>query len=330
MRKLYLQLFADGAAGAGPGAGASGTPGPAGTNATTAPGVTPSAAGMEFKTRTGRKVTVPMPGAEQTKTAPAQPAQGQKQPDGQTSPAASTKPTFDELIKADPDYQKAHGDKVSEAVRLRLKNSKDAEAKLDKLTPALEALFKKNGLEDGDIDGLVNKITDDDSLYEDEALQRGIPVDTLKQMKKLEGEKANLQKMQSERMQEETIQKHFQTLVEQSDQVKQMYPGFDLQTELQNPEFFELTRPEVRIPVLKAYQLVHQNEIIGGAMQFTAQKTAEKLSNAMASGSYRPSENGLSQNANAPSLTDNPHNWSKDRVNKAIELVKRGRSPYEA
>ncbi|MFA5382188.1 MAG: hypothetical protein WC356_03410 [Candidatus Micrarchaeia archaeon] len=327
MMKLVLQLFADGAAG-NAGAGPAGADG-AGAAGNAAAGVKgPSAAGMEFKSRTGRKYSVPTPGAEQTKTAPAQPAQGQKPPEGQTSPAASTKPTFEELIKGD--YKDDFGKATSAIVKERLKNSKEAEEKLNKLTPALEALFQKHGLKDGDIEGLVNKITDDDSLYEDEALQKGIPVQTLKEMKKLQGEKANLDKMQAERMQEAQIQKHFQTLVEQSEQVKQMYPGFDLQAELKNPEFFELTRPEVRIPVMKAYQLVHQDEIIGGAMQFTAQKTAEKLSNAMSAGAFRPSENGLSQNSNAPNLTDDPHNWAPDRMRKAMDLVKRGRSPFEA
>ena len=326
MMKLVLQLFADGAAG-NAGAGPAGADG-AGAAGNAAAGVTPSAAGMEFKSRTGRKYSVPTPGAEQTKTAPAQPAQAQKTPEGQTSPAASTKPTFEELIKGD--YKDDFGKVTSAIVKERLKNSKEAEEKLNKLTPALEALFQKHGLQDGDIEGLVNKITDDDSLYEDEALQKGIPVQTLKEMKKLQSEKANLDKMQAERMQEAQIQKHFQTLVEQSEQVKQMYPGFDLQAELKNPEFFELTRPEVRIPVMKAYQLVHQDEIIGGAMQFTAKKTAEKLSQSMASGSFRPSENGLSQNSNAPNLTDDPHNWAPDRMRKAMDLVKRGRSPFEA
>jgi hypothetical protein len=114
---------------------------------------------MEFKTRTGRRVSVDM----QAAYAPQESQQESPQAEGQSPPAA-TKPTFEELIKGE--YKDDFGKHVSSIVQDRLKNSKQAEETLGKLTPALEALFKKNGIADGDIDGLVKKITDDDSLYE--------------------------------------------------------------------------------------------------------------------------------------------------------------------
>ena len=52
-------------------------------------------------------------------------------------------------------------------------------------------------------------------------------------------------------------------------------------TEMQNPEFARLTAPGVNVDALTAYRVVHQNEIAGAEMQFAAQKSAERIANAV-------------------------------------------------
>ncbi len=312
----------------GAGAGAPAAAAPAAGTSTT--GVGPADAALEFKSRAGRKVTVNLGGAQQAggeQPQAVQQIQAQQAEAKRQTPPAKERPSFDELVKGD--YKEDFGKAVSAIVQDRLKHAKQAAETLEKLTPALEALLQKHGLKEGDYEGLVAKITDDDALYEDEALQRGIPVDTLKQMKKLEADKAQLQRMQAERMQEAQVQKHFQNLVTQGDALKQMYPGFDLNTELQNPRFFELTKPGVGVDVRTAYEVVHRDEIIGGAMQYTAQQTAQKLSSAMASGANRPSENGLSSSAGPINLnTDFRRMATEDRASfdKLVQAIKRGRA----
>jgi hypothetical protein len=155
-------------------------------------------------------------------------------------------------------------------------------------------------------------------------------VDTLKEMKALESEKAVLQRMQAERMQEQALQNHFQRLVEQGEQVKQMYPGFDLRAEMQNPQFVELTRPGVNVDVMTAYRVVHNDEIVGGAMQVSAQKTAEKLSNAMRANASRPTENGLFTASKSVNMQEDPKTWSKDRYQRALAIAKKGGNPFTA
>lgn len=326
MMDLVVKRYSpDGGAGAGapavaaPAAGASAT------------GERPADAALEFKSRAGRKVTVNLGGAQQaageTPKAVQQIQAQQAEAKGQTPPADARKP-FDELVKGE--YKDDFGKAVSAIVQDRLKHAKQAAETLDKLTPALETLLQKHGLKEGDYEGLVAKIIDDDALYEDEALQRGIPVDTLKQMKKLEADKAALQRMQAERMQEAQVQKHFQNLVTQGDALRQIYPGFDLNTELQNPRFFELTKPGVNVDVRTAYEVVHRDEIIGGAMQYTAEQTAQKLSSAMASGANRPSENGLSSSAGPVNLnTDFRKLAMEDRAgfDRLVQAMKRGKTP---
>ena len=83
--------------------------------------------------------------------------------------------------------------------------------------------------------------------------------------------------------------------------MKKVFPNFDLRTELSNPAFARMTSPNVGISVEDAYYAVHRNEIQTAAMQVTAQKTAEKISNAIQSGSRRPDESGAS--SQAPSVS---------------------------
>ena len=83
--------------------------------------------------------------------------------------------------------------------------------------------------------------------------------------------------------------------------MKKVFPNFDLRRELQNPAFARMTSPNVGISVEDAYYAVHRNEIQTAAMQATAQKTAQKISNSIQAGAKRPSEAGAS--GQAPSVT---------------------------
>jgi hypothetical protein len=195
---------------------------------------------------------------------------------------------------------------------------------LNKLQPALEALITKHGLESGDLDGLVKKITDDDSLYEDEALERGIPVETLKEMKALERQSKEYQRMQAENQQRQLMQAHFQKLSEQANEARQLYPGIDLRQELANPTFARLTHPSVGIDVRTAYEIAHRDEIQPRAMAAVAQQTQQKMSASVQAGASRVSENGLKPSGGAVSLSDDPRNWSRAERQKIAERARRG------
>ena len=190
--------------------------------------------------------------------------------------------SWDEIMK-DPEYNK----QMQAVVQSRLKTAKGAEEALSKMTPALEVLARKYDLDPAnmDYDALAKKINDDDSYYEEKALEMGVSVETAKKVDQME-RNTERQKAQQERtLQEQKIQQHFIKLEQQSEEMKKVFPNFDLRKELQNPAFARMTSPNVGISVEDAYYAVHRNEIQTAAMQVTAKKTAEKISNAIASGS---------------------------------------------
>ena len=200
---------------------------------------------------------------------PAQP--GQQVAAAETQ--AQRRMSWDE-IKADPEYSK----EMQNMVQQRLKKSKAAEENLSKLTPALEIMAKAYGLdpENPDYDALTKAVTEDTRLQ-------------------------GKQPEESPQAREQVLQQHYQSLLRQSRDLQKKYPGFDLRQELKNPVFVRLTAPHVGISAEDAYYTVHRGEISKAAVRMAAQKAAQRISNAIHSGSSRPQENGTS--AHAPSVT---------------------------
>lgn len=209
------------------------------------------------------------------------------------------------------------------AIKERLKNSKQAEQVLEKLAPMLDNMQKKYGVQDGDIDGLMAKYQDDDALYEEEAMERGIDVGTMKQIKQLENRLAAEQRINEQSIQERQAQEHVMNLVRQGEQLKQLYPNFDLAAEMQNPEFRRLTGPGVNIDVKTAYQVIHANELQSQYVQAGAQQAAQKLAQSRSANRRRPSENA-SRSPAGQTLSQDYSKWGKDQFDEYKRRAERG------
>ena len=231
-------------------------------------------------------------------------AQEKAQPEQQVAAATKTEeanPTrmsWDEIM-ADPEYNK----QMQSVVQSRLKSAKTAEDNLAKLVPALELLARKHNLDidNIDYDALAKAISDDSEYYEDKALERGVSVEEAKIADQQERDNARRWRQERQTLEQQKIQQHIQKLEQQGEALKKTFPNFDLRTELQNPAFARMTAPNVGISVEDAYYAVHRNEIQTAAMQVTAQKVAQQISNSIQSGQRRPDENGTS--GQAPSVT---------------------------
>ena len=273
---LDLQLFAEGgSAGAGTGDG--------GTGAEGAKGVTATAAVSQNKG---------------VKSNPLADVKYGIQPTEKASPAAEVveNPTedrnakFEALIKGE--YKDLYDARVQDTVQKRLKGSKETVEKYEALAPTLEVLAKKYGVDPADIVALNKAIEEDDSYYEQEALEKGLTVEQLKEVHKMEKENAELRKMMEERERKEQADKTYSRWMEQAKETKANFPSFDMKTEMQNPDFRELLNSNVDVQT--AYKVIHMDEIFSGAMQYTAKQVEQKLTNKIIAGGARPSENGNS------------------------------------
>ena len=298
---LNLQLFAEGAGGDG------------GTGAEGATGATATAAVSQNKGVKSNPLADVQYGVQPTKAEETSPAAKVVE-----NPTEDRNAKFEALIKGE--YKDLYDARVSDTVQKRLKASKETVDKYNELTPTLEALAKKYGVDASDIKALNKAIEDDDSYYEQEALEKGITVEQLKEIRKMEKENAELKKQMEEQNREANAKKIYATWMEQADKAKQVYPSFNLRAEMQNPKFVDLLKSN--IDVRTAYEVIHKDDIIAGAMQFTAKKVEQNITNKIIANGARPSENGNSSQGASVTKSDVSTLTKADRAEIARRVAR--------
>ena len=293
---LSLQVFAEGAT-AGDGGTAQGQ------------GATAGAASQQQKGAKGNPLSNVKYGIQE-ESAPA--AEVQK-------PTADRNAEFEALIKGE--YKDLYDAKMQDTIQKRLKGQKDIVDKYNALTPTLEMIAKKYGVDATDIEALSKAIEEDNSYYEEEAMEKGMTVQQLKEVKKMERENAALKAQMQEAQRQENGKKLYAAWMQQADEAKKVYPSFNLQAEMQNPKFVELLRSN--IDVRTAYEVTHKDEIISGAMQFTAKTVESKIAKKIAANGARPAENGMGSGSAAVVKSDVSQLSKEDRA-EIIRRVARG------
>lgn len=227
---------------------------------------------------------------------------------------------FEKLIKGD--YKEQYDARMQKTIQSRLKSSKETVDKYNSLTPTLELLAKKYGVADAtDIDALNKAIQADDTLFEDEAMKNDMTVEQYKQFRDMRLENQQLKQRMQEQERQEKGRQLYQTWMQQAEQVKQIYPSFDLQTEMQNPTFMDLLGSH--IDVRTAYEVLHNQEIISGAMQYTADKVRGDMARSLAANSALPKENGTGSRSAAVVKNDVTKLTDKD-IDEVMRRVARG------
>ena len=304
---INLQLFAEGAGGGDGGTGAEG-----------AQGVTGAAAMPQTK---GAKNSLADVKYGIQENAPAAEVQTKiTDTDGNSAETIDRNAEFEKLIKGE--YKDLYDAKMQDTIQKRLKGTKETVEKYEALTPMLEMLAKKYGVDASDAKALSKAIEEDDSYYEDEALEKNMTVEQLKEIRRMERENAELKKQMEEQATKDRANELYNTWMTQSEQLKGIYPSFDLEGELRNPKFLDLLKVP-GVDVRTAYELVHKDDIIAGAMQFAVKTAEQKLSKKIAANGARPTENGM--NAQSASVVKGDvSQLSKQDVFEVMRRVQRG------
>lgn len=289
--QLNLQLFADGAS-----AGDGGDGGNAGEGT----GVTAEAAAPQGKKGVKNPLADVRYGIQEEEAPAAEaPKQEEKKQEAPKEQPDREK-EFQKLIKGE--YKDLYDKNMQDILRQRLKGTKETSDRINALTPALELLGKKYGVDPTDSAALSKAITDDDSLYADEAMDKGMEVGTFKQLRQMEAANARMRSQLARQEQLQQAQQQYDKWQQQAEEAKLTYPGLDLKQECQNDKFMELLKAGVDVG--SAYLVLHKDDIIPAAMQHAAKTVSEKLSGRMMAGSNRPSENGTGSSGAVITKTD--------------------------
>ena len=286
-QKLNLQLFAEGAGTGSSGTGAEGATGVTGANAVSqAKGVKGNAlANVVY----GKQADTAQTADVQNVTTEAEAVQP---PDRNAE--------FEKLIKGE--YKDLYDARMQDTIQRRLKGTKETVDKYNALTPTIEMLAKKYGVDANNIEALNKAIEEDDAYYEEEAIEKGVTVEQLKEIRKMEKENAELKRQMQEKNEKENREKTYAQWMDQAKNAQKVYPSLDIREEIKNPNFASLLR--AGIDVKTAYEVVHKDEIIPAAMQFTAKTVEQKLTNKIIANGARPTENGISSQSSAVVKSD--------------------------
>ena len=321
--KLNLQRFAGEGAEAAPAAGAE-----TAAAETAAPAETPISAGDTLPDGTRvQNARVAAALEKQMKRHPElRGVYGQapkQQPEQSAEPAEKTiQERWEEAKKGE--FAELYGQDVQNAVRDRFKNQQDTSAQLNALEPMLKVLRERAGVESND--DLIRHVMDDDSLYEEEADAAGMTVSAYRTFKQLEQQNAEMRAREEQSLQDQMFREHFGKLVQQAEAMKQQFPNFDLQEELKNQKFFQLTSPDVGVSVEDAYFAVHHKELGPQMMAYGMERAKQQMGQTLQAQRNRPAEGAMKgQGQPAAALRVDPRNMTRAERNEIKRQVRMGK-----
>lgn len=263
---LNLQLFADGGAAGGNGAGAA-----AGT------GVSAPDAGVQT-------------GVKATQTAAAAP-EGTPDAGVKSDPKPDREAEFKKLITGE--YKDLYDAHMRNIVQQRLKGPTADAKKYNALLPTVELLCRNYGIQDtSDIAALAKAVEADDNLIEKLAMEQNMSAEEFRRFRRMEMQNAAMQREINERRQQEEAAKTYQRWSQQAEAAKALYPSLNLDAELENPQFRALIKNPA-ISVQTAYEVIHKDEITAGLLRHATEQAQQQLAANVAANGARPSENGM-------------------------------------
>lgn len=228
---------------------------------------------------------------------------------------------FEALIRGE--YREEFQKRTQRIIDKRFKQQGELENTLKSHDELLTVLAQKYGVDSRDAKAIMDAINKDDSFYEQEALDKGLSVKQLKEIKQLERDNASLRKAQEEAESKRHTDQIYLEWLNESEELKNKYglDSFNLESEIQNPEFIKLLAGGISLE--SAYKAIHFDDMVGGAMAHTAATVKEKMANNIASRSGRPAENGVSSQSTSNFKTDVNKMTKADRA-KIMREVQKG------
>ena len=196
---------------------------------------------------------------------------------------------FEELISGE--FKQQYHDRMSKALDKRFKSAKANEEKLSEYSAIAQMLGERYGVDATDTAAIKAALNSDDAWLQDKALERGVPVEVMREINAKEREIADLRKQKAQADRQREFDQKYAEWESQSAEVKGVYPSFNLRKELENDVFRDMVFRG--FPVMNAYQMAHFSEIVSQAQQTAASEAEKKVTERIRSNGARPTEIGI-------------------------------------
>ena len=255
-------------------------------------------------------------------------ANGTGEQSAQEDKEALRRADYETKIKGE--YKDYYKQDVEKAIKSRFKDH-DALAKkaarVDEYAPLMNMLADKYGVTDaGDINAVMAALENDESFYEEEAMRKGFTVEQLKEVKQLERDSRAYKHLLEQNEMETRARETYSQWVNEAETVKGLYPDFDLDAEVNSDETGErfVNLLGKGVSVRQAYELIHMDDLMSGAMQKTANVVREQTFNEIRTRGMRPSENGGAGNAAAKTGALDPAKMTKAQRDEIARRARNG------
>lgn len=195
---------------------------------------------------------------------------------------------FEKLIQGE--YKDVYDKKMQKALQEKQRAGKQTESRLKDAESLLSLVGERYGWDGKDLSALRTSLENDRAYLEQEALERGMTVEQLAEVKRLERENRNLLRQQTEAREKAEFEKKFGGWMQEAEGLKGTYPNLNLMEEFKNPQFVRLL--DSGVGVKAAYQAVHFDDLMGGVLQYTARQTQKAVIDGIKANGMRPDENG--------------------------------------
>ncbi len=226
---------------------------------------------------------------------------------------------FDALIKGQ--FKDAFNKRVKNIVDRRTREMRSLEKYKNDTDDLVGILAGKYGVKSDDIAALTKAIREDDSFFEEAAYAEGLSIEQYKYKLKLEKENEMLRARQEGIDRERAANERLSRWQADAEKLTELYPGFSLDSEAQNPTFLKLLQSG--IDVKTAFEVVHNDEIVNGAMRVTADAVKKQVTDNIRARGMRPSEAGARSGA-ATIVKSDPSKFTKEDRAEIARRARRG------
>ena len=226
---------------------------------------------------------------------------------------------FNDMINGD--FRDLFDARMQKAIKERVGEVKQLQQQIQQQNDVIGLVAKKYGISTDKMGDIREALESDDVFWEEAAADQGMAVDSYKKMVKLEVENEALHKAREEAERKNQKDAVFQKWDREAEELKRMYPQFDLQSEIQDKRFLDLMGAGIDMRTI--YETLHHDEILPALMQQTAKAATTQQAAAARSGQMRPAENGMSSRPAAQTVKD-PAKMTKEERQEYARRAARG------
>lgn len=239
--------------------------------------------------------------------------------EGNLEPTPNLDEEFDELVKGK--YKDQFKKRMTDGINRRFKNTADYEGQVNQYADAVAPLLEIYGLEAGDVEGLKEAIYNDEGLFKGYADESGLTTEDAMRRVLFNIDAKNVRAERDRLAQEKANVERINSMMEESEDIKESFPSFDLQMELQNERFSEAINRGYSVK--DAFMLAHFNEILAGNNAYVQKQSTQNVVDNINHRAARPVENGLS-NHRAVTVKSDPSKWTREDMMEVAKRVRNG------